>query len=59
VLAVAGGNTVEIKGRDQSRAADLANVLGGNTTTGEFGAVPAGDIGLAVPYASAVPVVAQ
>jgi predicted dinucleotide-binding enzyme len=59
-LAVAGGYTVEIMGRDQSKAADLANVLGGNTTTGEFGAVPAGDIVvLAVPYASAVPVVAQ
>jgi predicted dinucleotide-binding enzyme len=59
-LAVAGGNTVEIIGRDQSKAADLANVLGGNTTTGEFGAVPAGDIVvLAVLYAGAVPVVAR
>ena len=43
-LAVAGGNTVEVIGRDQSKAADLAKTLGGSTTTGEFGAVPAGDI---------------
>ena len=41
-LAVAGGNTVEILGRDQSKAADLAKALGGGATTGEFGAVPAG-----------------
>ena len=43
-LAVAGGNTVEVIGRDQSKAADLTKALGGSTTTGEFGAVPAGDI---------------
>src|SRR5207302_10582673 len=41
-LAVAGGNTVEVMGRDQSKAADLAKALGGSATTGEFGAVPAG-----------------
>jgi predicted dinucleotide-binding enzyme len=47
-------------GRHQSKAADLASVLGGKTTTGQFGAVPAGDIVvLAVLYASVVPVVAQ
>ncbi len=28
-LAVAGGNTVEVIGRDQSKAADLAKDLGG------------------------------
>ena len=28
-LAVAGGNTVEVMGRDQSKAADLAKALGG------------------------------
>jgi predicted dinucleotide-binding enzyme len=59
-LAVAGGNTVEIMGRDQSKAAELAKALGGGTTTGEFGAVPAGDIViLAVLYPSVAQVVAQ
>ena len=59
-LAVAGGNTVEVIGRDQSKAADLAKTLGGSTTTGEFGAVPAGDIVIvALGYANVVPVVAQ
>jgi hypothetical protein len=60
-LAVAGGNTVEITGRDQSKAADLAEALGGgSTTTGEWGAVPAGDIVIvAVLYDSVVPVVAE
>jgi len=59
-LAVAGGNTVEVIGRDQSKAADLAKALGGSATTGEFGAVPAGDIVIvALLYASVVPVVAQ
>ena len=32
-LAVAGGNTVEVIGRDQSKAADQAKDLGGSTTT--------------------------
>ena len=59
-LAVAGGNTVEVIGRDQSKAAELAKSLGGGTTTGEFGAVPAGDIVIvALGYANVVPVVAQ
>jgi len=59
-LAVAGGNTVEVIGRDQSKAADLAKALGGSATTGEFGAVPAGDIVIvALLYANVVPVVAQ
>jgi predicted dinucleotide-binding enzyme len=58
-LAVAGGNTVEIIGRDQSKAADLATTLGG-ATTGEFGAVPGGDIVIvALRYADVVPVVAK
>jgi 8-hydroxy-5-deazaflavin:NADPH oxidoreductase len=58
-LAVKGGNTVEIIGRDQSKAAELAKSLGG-ATTGEFGAVPAGDIVIvALGYANVVPVVAQ
>ena len=59
-LAVAGGNTVEVIGRDQSKAADLAKTLGGSATTGEFGAVPAGDIVIvALRYADVVPVVTQ
>ena len=59
-LAIAGGNTVEIIGRDQSKAADLAKTLGGNTTTGKLGAVPAGDIVIvALLYASVVPVVTE
>jgi predicted dinucleotide-binding enzyme len=59
-LAVAGGNTVEVIGRDQSKAADLARALGENTTTGDFGAVPAGDIVVvALLYAGVVPVVAE
>ena len=59
-LAVAGGSTVEIIGRDQSKAAELAKDLGGGTTTGQFGAVPAGDIVIvALLYANVVPVVTQ
>jgi predicted dinucleotide-binding enzyme len=59
-LAVAGGNVVEIVGRDQSKAAALAQALGGGATTAEFGAVPAGDIVVvSVLYADVVPVVAQ
>ena len=59
-LAVTGGNTVEVIGRDQSKAADLAAILGGSATTGEFGAVPAGDIVIvALKYADVLPVVTQ
>jgi 8-hydroxy-5-deazaflavin:NADPH oxidoreductase len=58
--ATAGGNTVEVMGRDQAKAADLAKALGGSATTGEWGAIPAGDIVIvALPYASVVPIVAQ
>lgn len=58
--AVAGGNSVEIIGRDAAKAKGLAAELGGGTTAGTFGTVPAGDVVvLAVPYTSAVPVVAQ
>jgi predicted dinucleotide-binding enzyme len=57
-LAVAGGNTVEVIGRDQAKAAELAKSLGGSTTTGEFGAVPRGDIVIvALRFADVVPVV--
>ena len=59
-LAVSGGNTVEVIGRDRSKAADLATTLGDSTTTGEFGAAPAGDIVIvALRYADVVPVVTQ
>jgi predicted dinucleotide-binding enzyme len=59
-LAVAGGNTVEVMGRDQSKAAELAKALGGRATIGEWGAVPAGDIVIAALLSDAVvPVVAQ
>ena len=59
-LAVAGGNTVEVMGRDPSKAADLAKAFGGSATAREFGAVPAGDIVIvALLYANVVPVVAQ
>jgi predicted dinucleotide-binding enzyme len=58
--AVAGGNTVELIGRDAAKAEALAGTLGGGTTTAAFGAVPTGDIVvLAVPYTSAVEVVTQ
>ncbi|MEV4264068.1 NAD(P)-binding domain-containing protein [Kribbella sp. NPDC049584] len=58
--AVAGGNSVELVGRDAAKATALAAELGGGATVGTFGTVPAGDIVvLAVPYTSAVAVVTQ
>jgi predicted dinucleotide-binding enzyme len=55
--ALAGGNAVEIIGRDQAKAKELATALG-DATVGTAGAAPAGDIViLAVPYASAAAVV--
>jgi 8-hydroxy-5-deazaflavin:NADPH oxidoreductase len=57
--ALAGGNTVEIIGRDPAKATALAAALGG-ATVGTADAAPAGDIVvLAVPYASAATVVSQ
>jgi predicted dinucleotide-binding enzyme len=59
-LAVAGGNTVEIMARDQAKADALAGTLGGGTTAGKWGAVPAGDIVItALLYAGVVPAVEQ
>ena len=59
-LAVKGGNAVEVISRDAAKAEGLARALGNGATAGTWGAAPAGDIViLAVPYASAVPVVSQ
>ena len=44
----------------RDRTKDLAAALGGGATAGTFATTPAGDLViLAVPYASAVPVIAQ
>jgi 8-hydroxy-5-deazaflavin:NADPH oxidoreductase len=57
--ALAGGNAVEIIGRDQVKAKEVAATLGG-ATVGTAGAAPAGDIVvLAVPYTSAAAVVSE
>lgn len=57
--ALAGGNTVEIIGRDPAKATALAAALGG-ATVGTLGTAPAGDIVIvAVPYAGAVAVVSE
>jgi 8-hydroxy-5-deazaflavin:NADPH oxidoreductase len=57
--ALAGGNAVEIIGRDPANAKELAAALGG-ATVGTAGTTPAGDIViLAVPYASAAAVISQ
>ncbi|MEU5286037.1 NAD(P)-binding domain-containing protein [Streptomyces sp. NPDC020755] len=58
--AIAGGNTVEIMGRDQAKADDLAKTLGGSATTGEWGTAPAGDVVImALLHDGVVPTVAQ
>ncbi|MFF3849765.1 NADPH-dependent F420 reductase [Streptomyces sp. NPDC002328] len=58
--ALAGGNSVEIIGRDSAKAEELAAALGGGATVGTFGAAPAGDIVvLAVPYAGAAAVLGE
>ncbi|WP_216896054.1 NADPH-dependent F420 reductase [Nocardia alni] len=57
--ALAGGNAVEIIGRDPAKAKELAATLGG-ATVGTSDAAPAGDIViLAVPYAGAAAVVSE
>ncbi|MDQ1023045.1 putative dinucleotide-binding enzyme [Streptomyces umbrinus] len=57
--ALAGGNAVEIIGRDPAKAKEVAAALGG-ATVGTVGAAPAGDIVvLAVPYANAAAVVSE
>nr|WSW65034.1 NAD(P)-binding domain-containing protein [Streptomyces sp. NBC_00995] len=60
VRAIAGGNTVEVMGRDRSKATGLAKALGGGATTGEWGTTPAGDIVIvALLHDGVVPVVTQ
>ncbi|MGW6008065.1 NADPH-dependent F420 reductase [Streptomyces sp. NPDC055210] len=57
--ALAGGNAVEIIGRDPAKATELAASLG-SASVGTVGAVPAGDIVvLAVPYTGAEAVVSE
>jgi predicted dinucleotide-binding enzyme len=57
--ALAGGNAVEIVGRDPVKAKEFAATLGG-ATVGTAGTALAGDIViLAVPYASAAAVVGE
>jgi predicted dinucleotide-binding enzyme len=54
------GHTVEVVNRDPAKARALADQLAAGTTTGTYGAAPAGDIViLAVPYTSAEAVVAD
>jgi 8-hydroxy-5-deazaflavin:NADPH oxidoreductase len=58
--ALDGKHAVEVIGRDPARAIGLAAALGRGATAGMTGATPAGDIViLAVPYASAAPLVSQ
>jgi hypothetical protein len=57
--ALAGGNAVEIIGRDPANAKELAAPLGG-ATVGTAGTAPAGDIVIiALPYASAAAVIGE
>ena len=59
-LALKGGNDVEVLGRDEAKAAALAEALGDGATVGTWGAAPAGDIViLAVLFEGAVPVVSE
>ena len=57
--ALAGGNTVELIGRDPAKANELAAALDG-ATVATAGTAPAGDIViLAVPYANAAEAVSE
>lgn len=59
-LAIQGGNTVEIIGRDSGKATALARALGSGATTGTWGSTPEGDIViLAVLFDAAVPVASE
>jgi predicted dinucleotide-binding enzyme len=57
--ALAGGNAVEIIGRDRTKVEKLAAALGA-TSVGTAGTAPTGDIViLAVPYSSAAAVISE
>jgi 8-hydroxy-5-deazaflavin:NADPH oxidoreductase len=59
-LAAKAGHTVEVTGRDATKARALAEQIGSRATTGRFGADPAGDLViLAVPYLAVLDVVKQ
>ncbi|MDQ0395950.1 NADPH-dependent F420 reductase [Labrys monachus] len=59
-LAAKAGHTVEVTGRDATKARALAEQIGSRATTGRFGAAPAGDLViLAVPYSAVLDVVEQ
>lgn len=59
-LALTGGNTVEIHGRDGAKAAALVSTLGDGAKAGTWGTAPTGDIViLAVLFDSAVPIVRE
>jgi predicted dinucleotide-binding enzyme len=59
-LALRGGSTVEVIGRDPAKAESLARALGDGATAGTWGGAPAGDIViLAVLFESAVQVVRE
>jgi predicted dinucleotide-binding enzyme len=59
-LALKGGNTVEVIGRDTTKSAKLARALGNGATTGTWGTTPSGDIViLAVLFQSAVSVASE
>jgi len=54
------GHAIEVMSRDTAKAQALADKIGNGATAGTFGGTPLGDIVIvAVPYANAVPVVAN
>ena len=58
--ALAGGNSVQLIGRDPAKTAALAAALGGDVTTGVLGDTPAGDIVvLALPYDSTPQIISR
>lgn len=59
-LAARAGHIVEVMSRDAAKARAVAGKIGAGTTTGTFGATPAGDIViLAVPYSAVLDVLMQ
>ena len=54
-LALKGGITVEVIGRDADKAAALAQALGNGATAGTWGAAPTGDVVILVIVASGAP----